>query len=170
MISIIVAMDEKNLIGRENDLPWHLPADLKRFRDITLNHTVIMGRKTFQSILKKLGKPLPKRKNIILSRDPSKLNIIFPNCQLFSSFDEALKSFEEEEEIFVIGGREVFAEALPLAQRIYLTVIHHRFEGDVYFPSLTLCQFIVKEIKLFHPDSQNIYGYHFIVLERGCEK
>lgn len=168
MISIIVAMDEKNLIGKGDDLPWYLPADLKRFRELTIGHSVIMGRKTFQSILKRLGKPLPRRKNIILSRD-QEFSFTHPNCQVFSSLDEVLKDFRDEEEVFIIGGREVFAEALPLAQRIYLTIIHHSFKGDVYFPSFNFCQFVAKEIK-FHPDGKNIYEYSFIVLERGDKK
>ena len=125
-ISIIVAASENGVIGRDGDLPWHLPADLKRFKKLTLRHAVVMGRKTYQSILESLGRPLPKRRSIVLSRDPG---CQASGAEIASGLDQALKLAAGDDEIFVIGGASVFAEALPKADRLYLTRVHAEGRG-----------------------------------------
>lgn len=124
MISLIVAASRNGVIGANNKLPWHLPADLKRFKQLTLNHPILMGRKTFESI----GKPLPGRTNIVITRQKG-----FQCCgtTVVHSLEEALLICENERESFVIGGAEIFKHALPFADRIYLTRIEKDFEGDI---------------------------------------
>ncbi len=126
MVSLIVAVSQNGVIGNKGKLPWHLPADLKRFKQLTTGHPIIMGRKTFESI----GKPLPGRTNIVITHQKN-----FQACgaMVAHSLEEALRLCEKENEVFVIGGAEIFEEALPLANRIYLTLIHQDFEGDTRF-------------------------------------
>jgi len=128
IISLIAAMTEERVIGREGRLPWHIPADLSRFKSITMGHTLIMGRKTWQSI----GRPLPGRSIIVLTRTLPEIE----GCRVARSFTEALAAAEGDEEIFVCGGAEVFREAFAFAQRLYLTVVHANFPGDVRFPDV----------------------------------
>jgi dihydrofolate reductase len=128
IISLIAAMSEERVIGREGKLPWHIPADLARFKSLTMGHPVVMGRKTFESI----GKPLPGRRNIILSRTLQQIE----GCQIVRSLPEAISAAEGAEEIFICGGEEVFRQALPLCQRIYLTIVHEKYQGDTFFPEL----------------------------------
>ncbi|GGG13955.1 dihydrofolate reductase [Lysinibacillus alkalisoli] len=128
MISLIVAHDNNRVIGHQNKMPWHLPGDLQYFKKQTLGKPVIMGRKTFESI----GKPLPERRNIVITRDK------FYDAEgvaLASSLEEALKLAGNVDEIMVIGGEQIFTQALPLAERIYVTKINHEFEGDTHFPT-----------------------------------
>ncbi len=137
MLSIIVATSIDGVIGKDNKLPWHLPEDLKRFKAITMNHPIIMGRKTFDSI----GKPLPGRLNLVLSRDPS---LKIEGAHVVSSLDEAFKKVDiQNDEVFIIGGSDVFRVALPMCDRIYLTEIHWEFEGDKTFPGFDRKQFNV---------------------------
>jgi dihydrofolate reductase len=131
MLSIIVAMTEDRVIGCNNQLPWHISEDLIRFKQITMGHPIIMGRKTYESI----GKPLPGRINIVVTRDPEKK---WDGVIIAHSLDEALKSQKSEKEVFVIGGSSLFEEAWPKADQIYLTLIHHRIPGDVVFPAFDL--------------------------------
>ena len=130
-VSLIVAMSENRVIGVENGLPWHLPEDLRHFKRVTSGHPVIMGRKTFESI----GRPLPKRTNIVLTRQK---DYCFDGVEVFASVEDALtwtrKNVPEEEEVFFIGGEEIFRQVLPFANRIYLTVIHKKIDGDAFFP------------------------------------
>ncbi|WP_460596235.1 dihydrofolate reductase [Geomonas sp. Red276] len=128
IVSLIAAMSEERVIGYQGKLPWHLPADLTRFKNITMGHPVIMGRKTYDSI----GHPLPGRRNIVLSRSLPSLK----ECELVHSLQEALVACEKEEEVFICGGGEIFREAIPLCQRIYLTVVHERYPGDTFFPEI----------------------------------
>lgn len=127
-LSLLVAISENGVIGKDNTLPWHLPADLKYFKNLTWGMPVVMGRKTFESI----GKPLPGRKNIVLTH-----NTAFTAAEItvVSNLQEALKASAaaDVKEVFIIGGAQIFKEALPLAQRIYLTRIHQTFDGDVFF-------------------------------------
>lgn len=125
MLSFIVAMDENNVIGKDNDLPWYLPNDLKYFKKMTSGHTIIMGRKTFESI----GRPLPNRKNIVLTRDQQ---YKAEGCTVIHSVDE-LESYLHEDEVFLIGGAELFKTTLPKADRLYITRIHATFDGDTFF-------------------------------------
>jgi len=128
IISLIAAMSENRVIGREGKLPWSIPADLARFKCITMGHAVLMGRKTFDSI----GRPLPGRRNIVLSKTAEKIE----GCEITRSLQEAIALAEGDEEIIILGGEEVFREALPLCQRIYLTVVHGSYQGDVHFPEI----------------------------------
>ena len=131
IISLIAAMSEDRVIGANGKLPWHAPADLARFRSITMGHAVVLGRKTFESI----GHPLDGRRNIVLTRTIPKIE----GCQVARSLPEALSAAEGDGEIFVCGGEEIFREALPLCQRIYLTIVHGSYEGDVHFPEMPGC-------------------------------
>ncbi len=126
-ISIIVAVSSNNVIGAGGKMPWKIPGEQKRFRDLSLGKTVIMGRKTFEEI----GKPLPDRYTVVISRT-KKFN--FSNCTTVSSFSAALEKFKHKEELIIAGGARVYREALPLTDFIYLTRIHRDFSGDVYFP------------------------------------
>src|SRR5665213_977224 len=125
-ISIIVAISENNAIGKNNQLLWHLPGDLKHFKDITSGHTIIMGRKTFDSV----GKPLPNRRNIVVTRQ----TLTIPGCEVVNSIDAALELCKGEEEVFIGGGAEIYKTAMPHTDRIYLTIVHQPFEADTFFP------------------------------------
>jgi len=129
IISIIVAVDENRGIGIENQIPWHLPADLARFKKLTMGHHLLVGRKTYESI----GSVLPGRQMIILTRNP---DYKAQDCITAETLDEALKLAEKrgEKEVFIIGGAEIYREALPLADHLYLTVVHTSAEADAYFP------------------------------------
>jgi dihydrofolate reductase len=129
IISIIAAMTDNRVIGRDNAIPWHIPADMQRFRAITMGHPLIMGRKTFESI----GRPLPGRKTVILTRSP---DYRAEGCAVVHGLGEALDECRGADEVFICGGGEVFREAMPLASRIYLTVVHIDVEGDTYFPDI----------------------------------
>lgn len=126
MISIIVAVAENGTIGDRNTLLWHISEDLKHFKALTSGHPVIMGRKTYES----LGHPLPNRTNVVLTRGDGE----FPGCRVVHALDEALALFPAGEELFVIGGAQIYAQALPLADRLYLTRVCHPYEGDTSFP------------------------------------
>jgi dihydrofolate reductase len=135
MISIIAAIARNGVIGKNNQLPWKLPTDMKRFRALTIDHPVIMGRKTFDSI----GKPLKDRLNIVVTR--TWVTGLHKGCLAASSLDNALAMIQRimtqtagKKEVFVIGGAEIYKEALPIADRMYLTLIQQDFDGDVYFP------------------------------------
>src|SRR3989344_1232938 len=154
-ISIIVAIDENGLIGRRNGLPWKLPADLKHFKTLTSGHTVIMGRKTYDSI----GKPLPNRTNIVVSKSD---DLQIDGCITVKSPEEALKASLENQEIFVIGGAEIYRQFLPLAQTIYMTEIHNKFDGDIFFPTIDYDEWKEKERQDFEADDKNPYKYSFI--------
>lgn len=131
ILSCIVAVAENGVIGRGNGLPWRLPADLQRFKELTTGHTLIMGRKTFESI----GRPLPDRTSIVLTRDRAYER---PGAVVVHSLEEALERCRGEQEVFAIGGAAVFREALPRAQRLYLTRVHADVAGDVRFPDESL--------------------------------
>lgn len=126
MISIIVAVAENGTIGDRNTLLWHISEDLKHFKALTSGHPVIMGRKTYES----LGRPLPNRTNVVLTRGDGEI----PGCRVVHALDEALALFPAGEELFVIGGAQIYAQALPLADRLYLTRVCHPYEGDTSFP------------------------------------
>ena len=158
-ISIVVAISENNAIGKDNQLLWHLPADLKHFKNITTGHTIIMGRKTYDSI----GKPLPNRRNIIITRQKD-LNL--EGVEVVNSLEEALSLSKDEEEVFIIGGAEIYKQSIAVSHRIYLTRIHQEFEADAFFPELDDESW--KEVeKVDHlPDEKNKFAYTFSTLER----
>lgn len=151
-ISLIAAIDTNNGIGKNNQLLCHLPADLKHFKKLTIGKSLIMGRKTFESI----GKALPERQNIILSRQ--QISITGVDCA--TSLADAL-SLVKYNSIMVIGGAAVFEEALPLAQHLYLTIIHHQFEADVFFPSINPSEWLCVEKLFKQKDELNTYDLTF---------
>ena len=159
-LSLIVAADENNLIGASNRLPWHLPADLKHFKRTTMGKPIVMGRKTLESI----GRALPGRRNIVLTRQAG---FTAPDCEIARSLEEALLLAGNAEEIMIIGGAELFAQTLPRAQRIYLTRVHSRFEGDTYFPELRPDEWREAGRESHGPDDRNLWPHSFIVLERA---
>lgn len=132
MISLIFAIDKNNLIGKGNDLPWHYPEDLKYFKTITSGKTVLMGEATFDSIFSRIGKPLPNRNNIVATLD---LNFKRDGVTIINDLIKFLKE-EHDEEIFVIGGKQIYTLSLPYADRLYITHIDKEYEGDVYFPTI----------------------------------
>lgn len=134
MISLIVAVSENGVIGKSNEIPWHLPRDLKHFKELTRGNTVVMGRKTFESIMARLGKPLPERKNVILTRQ--KDFFAPPECVIAASWEEVMKKTSKDPEVFVCGGEAVYAHALPFAERMYLTRVHAEVEGESRFPEV----------------------------------
>jgi dihydrofolate reductase len=158
-VSIIVAIAKNNAIGKDNKLLWYLPNDLKHFKDVTTGHTVIMGRKTYDSV----GKPLPKRRNIIITRQA----ISIEGCEVVNSLETALALCKDEDEVFIVGGAEIYRQSIPLTNRIYLTVIDQEFDGDSFFPELDPAEWEEKERENFEPDEKNKLRYSFITLERG---
>lgn len=127
MISVIVAVAQNGVIGCENRLIWHISEDLRRFKAITAGHPVIMGRKTWES----LGRPLPNRTNVVVTRNP---DYRAEGCTVVNSLDEAMAMFGAQEEIFIIGGAEIYSQAMPVADKLYITVVHADYEGDTVFP------------------------------------
>jgi dihydrofolate reductase len=161
IISAIVAAAKNRVIGRNNTIPWYLQADLKFFKKTTLNHHVIMGRNSFESI----GRPLPNRTNIVITR-----NTFFAasGCVIMHSIPEALAFARDngETEVFIIGGGEIYKQALPYLNRIYLTEVQTEIEGDVYFPKLDQKGWRVSFIENHEADEKNDYAFTIKVLDR----
>lgn len=157
-ISIVVAMADNRVIGHENRLPWHLPADLKHFKQITMGKPILMGRKTFESI----GRPLPGRTNIVITRDES---YTAEGCVVVHSIEAALKAADSEE-VMVIGGAEFYQQALPHADTLYLTLVEGEFEGDTFFPELDDEEWREVERSGFDADEKNPHAYSFVRLDR----
>ncbi len=160
MISIIAALARNRVIGIHNRLPWRLPADLKFFRRTTLGHAVIMGRKNYESI----GRPLPQRQNIVLSTDSG---YQAPGCQVRHSLAAALAAAGDDPEIFIIGGANLYAQALPLAERMYLTLIEAEFDGDAWFPEYDEREWREIAREEHAPDADNPYRFSFLTLQRA---
>jgi dihydrofolate reductase len=158
-LSIIVAMDDNHLIGKDNGLPWHLPADLAFFKKVTTGHSIVMGRKTYDSI----GRPLPNRRNLVITRSA---NVSIEGCEVFNSIDSALQSAKEEEEVLVIGGANLCKQVLDQADRLYITHIEGVFEGDTYFPDYDEGDWRVISCDSHTPDEKNPHHYHFKIIER----
>lgn len=157
MIKIVVAVSKNWVIGNNNTLIWKLPNDLKRFKEITTGGSVVMGRKTYESI----GRPLPNRRNIIITRD---LNYHIEDCEVVNSIEEALLLTNND--CFIIGGGEIYKQALPITDVIYLTRIDEEFEGDTYFPELNKNDWFESLNESFEPDEKNKHKYSFIKYER----
>ncbi len=157
MLSIIVAVANDNVIGKDNKLIWHLPEDLKRFKKLTTGHTIIMGRKTFES----LGRILPNRKHVILCND-MEMNIEDENVEILEDISMLDKYIESEEENFVIGGATIYKLLMPCAKKLYLTKIHEEFDGDVYFPSINEEEWQEIEREQGIKDEKNPYDYEYI--------
>lgn len=161
-VTLIVAMDRDRLIGVDNKLPWHLPADLKHFKALTLGHHVIMGRKTFESILATSGgKPLPGRTSVIVTRQRDYSAPV--GCVMAHSLSEALSAASADQEAFVIGGAELFAQTLPIAEKIHVTEVDTRIGyGDVYFPELASSHWREAAREEHEPDAKNRFRYAFV--------
>lgn len=158
-ITLIVAAAANNAIGKNNKMLWHLPDDFKYFKQHTLDHSVIMGRKTFESI----GKPLPQRRNIVLTKD---LNWSAEEVDVANSLDEVLTYCRDEREIFVIGGAKIYQQVLPFAQKILLTRVHTTLDGDVYFPELPQTEWKKVSEERHAQDERHAYAFTFEVWDR----
>jgi dihydrofolate reductase len=158
-ISIVVAMDANGVIGRDNELPWHLPADLQHFKKTTMGKPILMGRKTWESI----GRPLPGRTNIVITRDS---DYQADGCVVVNSIDAAMAAAGEQDEVMVIGGAEFYRQVLPRADTLYLTRIHASFDGDTVFPELHVADWREVERSDQSADEKNPHDYSFIRLER----
>lgn len=159
ILSLIVAVAKRNVIGSDNRLLWHMPADLKHFKATTMGCPVIMGRKTFESI----GKALPGRTNIVVTRNEE---YIADGCTVANSLQEAVDLCENDQEVFVIGGGEVYKQAIHAADRVYLTRIDAEFDGDTVFPELNFSDWKLTKYVKFHSDEKNKYDYSFSEYER----
>jgi dihydrofolate reductase len=159
-LSLIVAVAENGIIGRDGQLPWRLSSDLRRFRRLTMGHALIMGRKTYESI----GKPLPGRRSIVISGNP---RFMVAGCQVVSSWEAALKRVDSEMEAFVIGGRRVFADALSVADRLCWTQVHAETAGDVKFPSVTWSDWRLLHEEQYAADDRNEFAHSFREYERA---
>ena len=158
-LSLIVAMARNRTIGIDNQLPWHLPEDLKHFKSLTMGHHIIMGRKTYESI----GRPLPGRTTVIVSRDPG---YAMEGCLVAHSLEEAMQMSAGDDEAFFVGGATLYAQALPLAERLYITEIQADYEGDAHFPEFDLGRWR-ETAREKHANAAGL-GYDFVVYERGA--
>lgn len=158
-INLIVAYAKNRVIGKNNCMPWHLPEDLAHFKRTTLGATVIMGRKTWDSI----GRPLPGRRNLVVSRDPL---LKLHGAEVVHSLEEALAQCQNEADVFVIGGAQIYTQALPLAQRLVVTEIDHTFEGDASFPEIDFSQWQEKKRELHQAHSPNTFSFSIVEYQR----
>jgi dihydrofolate reductase len=159
-ISLIVAMDRSGVIGAGGGLPWRLPADLRRFKQITMGKPIVMGRRTHESI----GRPLPGRENIVVTRDRG---FKAPGCTVVYSLDEALARCSSADEVMIMGGAELYSQTLELADRIHLTEVHADVTGDRYFPPWEREEWQEVTREDFPADEANEYPYSFVILEKG---
>ena len=158
MVSVIVAVAENGVIGDKNSLLWHISEDLRNFKRITSGHPVVMGRKTFES----LGRPLPNRKNVVITRQ----DIEIEGCEVVHSLEEALAMFSADEEVFIIGGAQIYREAMPIADRFYLTRVHHSYEGDTSFPEWKESEWQKVDSERFERGEKYEYPFTFEVYNR----
>jgi dihydrofolate reductase len=159
IISSIAAIAENNAIGKNNQLLWRLPADLKHFKVITTGHTVIMGRKTFESV----GKPLPNRRNIVVTRSKA---LHIEDVEVVNSIEQAIALCDQDEEVFIVGGAEIYKAAMDITDQIYLTVVHENFEADTYFPQIDPLIWEETAIEKHEADEKNPFAYTFSTLIR----
>ena len=161
--SIVVAVARNGVIGRDNRLPWKLPKDLAYFKRVTMGHPVVMGRRTWQSI----GKALPGRLNIVVTRNPS---LEAPGATVVASLDEAWKAAGDAAEVSVIGGTSIFREALPIADRIHLTEVEADVEGDTFFPEFDRGEWIEQEVERHPADERHEYPFRIVLLTRRAAR
>ena len=161
MLSLIAAVARNRVIGKDNQLLWHLPGDMRHFRETTRGKPVIMGRKTWESLPEKF-RPLPGRLNIVVSRNPG---YVAPGATLAASLEDALKQVKDADEVFVIGGANLYRQALPFAERLYLTELTADFDGDTRFPEMPPEGW--KELSRSQPMEENGLAYTFVVYQRG---
>lgn len=159
MIIIIAAIAQNNALGKNNQLIWHLPADLKRFKKVTSGHHVIMGRKTYES----LGKPLPNRTNIIISRNK---DFKAEGCIVKNSLEDAIESAKKDQTPFILGGAEIYKQAIETVDKLDLTLVHHEFEADAFFPEIDLNIWKETSRQDHKADDKNKYDYSFVTYER----
>ena len=159
IVSAVVAIAENNAIGKDNQLLWHLPADLKHFKQITSGHTIIMGRKTYDSI----GKPLPNRRNIVITRTA---DLQIPGVEVTGNIEDALALCANEDEVFIIGGAEIYRTTLAVTDRIYLTRVHENYEADAFFPEIDFNEWEETSVEKHLPDEKNRVAYTFSTLLR----
>ncbi|MCK9220084.1 MAG: dihydrofolate reductase [Bacteroidales bacterium] len=160
MISIIVAIAENRAIGKNNDLLWHIPADMKRFKGITSGHPIIMGKRTFYSLPRR---PLPNRRNIVITDVPGEQ---IPGCDMAYSIQETIALCNPHEENFIIGGASIYQQFLPYTNRLYLTMVHKSFEGDVFFPEIDFSQWKLFSKENFEPSEGVDFSYSFEIYNR----
>ncbi|TCP27062.1 dihydrofolate reductase [Scopulibacillus darangshiensis] len=159
MISYLLAMDENRIIGKNNDLPWRLPNDLKFFKRLTMGHTIVMGRKTLESF----KKPLPGRRNVVLTKNKD----YYPaGCDIFHSVDAILDMDSPNREIFVIGGSQIFNAFFPYVDRLYITLIEHSFAGDTYFEGFDESEWELVSDRKGIVDEKNRYPHRFLIYDR----
>jgi len=158
-LSLIVAMATNRAIGIDNKMPWHLSADLKKFRKITTGHPIIMGRKTFESI----GRPLPDRQNVIISRNP---DYQATGCLVFDDIHAAIAHFPDEDEIFIIGGATLYNAVLAETDKLYITEINQDFAGDTFFPEIKAAEWQEREVEVINDDDSVDFDYRFVTYER----
>jgi len=154
-ITIIAAIAENNALGKNNDLIWHLPADLKRFKKTTTGHHIIMGRNTFESI----GKPLPNRTTVIITRNPY---FKAEGCIVVNSLKEAIEVAKNDESPFIIGGAQIYDQAIDIVDQLDITEVHHKFDADVYFPKIDLTIWKESKREFFKADEKNKFNYSFV--------
>ena len=158
-VTMVVAIGENNAIGKNNELLWYLPKDLRHFKTITSGHTVIMGRKTYESV----GKPLPKRRNIIITRNTE---LTIDGAEVVHTIEEALELCKADEEVFIIGGAEIYKMAMKHTDKIFLTVVHESFEADAFFPEIDRNLWVETAAEKHLPDEKNNLSFTFSTLER----
>ncbi|MDH5517518.1 MAG: type 3 dihydrofolate reductase [Gammaproteobacteria bacterium] len=160
-LSIITAMDNNRLIGKDNGLPWKIPADLQFFKKVTMAKPVVMGRKTFESI----GRPLPGRRNIIITRDK---NFTAEGCEIVYSTEMAIAAVQDVDEAMIIGGANIYQQFLDKAERLYLTKVQGEFDGDAWFPDIDFSQWCLSEKEDHKADEKNECDYSFQVFNRNA--
>ena len=159
MITLIAAVAENNALGKDNQLLWHLPDDFKRFKNITSGHYIIMGRKTFESF----PKPLPNRTHIIITRQKKYTS---ENCIVVDSLQKAIAVSPKDEELFIIGGGEIYSQSIEIADKLDITRVHHTFDADTFFPEINYDEWFEVERETYEPDGENDFSYAFIIYER----
>lgn len=159
MLSMIVAMGENNAIGKDNDLLWHLPEDFKHFKKTTMGKPILMGRKTYESI----GKPLPGRENIVITRDK---RFTAEGVTIVNSIDAALSASEQYDEVMIIGGASFYQQMLPMVDRLYITLVHQTFEADAFFPDINMNEWAEIERSEYAADERHAYDFSFVTFEK----
>lgn len=158
-VSLIVAMDKNRVIGKENDIPWRIPKDWEYVKQTTKGHPIILGRKNLESI----GKALPYRRNIILTKQK---DFTFNGCEIAHSIDDVFKLCKNEQEVFIFGGEQIYSMFLPYIEKIYMTKIHHEFEGDTFFPEVNVEEWNEVSVIKGVTNNKNPYEYYFHIYER----
>jgi dihydrofolate reductase len=158
-ISLIAAVSDNNVIGKDNRMPWHLPADMKWFKSLTTGGDVIMGKKTYYSLP---VRPLPGRRNLIMSHDPA----VIDGCVMASSVEDALSRMNPEKENFIIGGGSIYRQFMPLANRLYITRVFHSFDGDTFFPDINPEEWTLTFSEAHEKDEKHAFNFAFQIYER----